>query len=312
MNPTVSIIIPAYNSEKYIHFTLKSVINQDYKDFEVWVIGDCCKDNTEAVVNSFNDPRINFYNLPKNFGTQSGPNNEGLKRAKGKYIAYINHDDLWLPWHLGKLVEYLESSGDDFVHANVLTITPTYIYIMGEPCEGLSYGNYMVCPSGWLHKKEVAHSIGNWRDHRVVSKHIDRDFMNRAYEAKFKISASKEPSVLKFAALHWSIYDKNKVIFPQEEYLQKLLSDPVDTQLNLLKWSANEYSKLISKNNFSILTLKEYIKLSLYRPFMRFFVRPLRNFYLMNLILVKIQLFFRKRRSKITGEAQHKKFLIHD
>src|SRR5262245_6359516 len=116
--PLVSVIIPTWNRAPMLHLTLETVLAQDLEDgnFEVLVVGDACTDETEAVVASFNDPRLHWHNLPERFGWQSGPNNAALKMARGTYIAHICHDDFWLPWHLSGLVTTIERTGADWVY----------------------------------------------------------------------------------------------------------------------------------------------------------------------------------------------------
>ena len=103
--PTVSVIIAAYNRSNVLRYALRSALAQDFSDFEVLVIGDACTDDTEEVVASFADPRVSYLNLPLNFGEQSGPNNVGIARAQGRYIAFLNHDDFWFPDHLSAAVQ---------------------------------------------------------------------------------------------------------------------------------------------------------------------------------------------------------------
>jgi glycosyltransferase involved in cell wall biosynthesis len=69
--------------------------------------GDACTDDSAELVASYRDPRLHWFNLPTNSGYQSAPHNEGLRRARGRYVAYLNHDDLWLPNHLERLVAAL-------------------------------------------------------------------------------------------------------------------------------------------------------------------------------------------------------------
>src|SRR5689334_3630760 len=88
--PSVSIIIATYNRANVLRYAIESVRWQTCTDWELWVVGDACTDDTEQVVRSFEDPRIHFLNLPKNVGDQSGPNNEGVRRSRGKFLAYLN------------------------------------------------------------------------------------------------------------------------------------------------------------------------------------------------------------------------------
>src|SRR5262245_39979017 len=115
--PLVTVITATFNSSATLKCALKSVLHQDLTDFEVWIVGDACTDDSAEVVNGFGDPRLHWTNLPRNSGNQSVPNNEGLRRACGRYIAYLGHDDLWWPRHLSGLVSFIEQSGADLVHA---------------------------------------------------------------------------------------------------------------------------------------------------------------------------------------------------
>ena len=84
------------------------LLHQSYQDFEAWVIGDCCTDDSEAVVSAVGDPRLHWTNLPRRVGFSYGQHNEGLRRAQRKYSTYLGHDDLWFPWHLATLVKTIE------------------------------------------------------------------------------------------------------------------------------------------------------------------------------------------------------------
>jgi Glycosyl transferase family 2 len=95
--PLVTVITVTFNSSRTLQFTLDSPLNQDFQAFEAWVVGDTCTDESETVVTSFGDRRLYWTNLPENSGSHGGPNNEGLQRARGRYIAYLGHNDLWCP-----------------------------------------------------------------------------------------------------------------------------------------------------------------------------------------------------------------------
>jgi len=118
----VSVIIPTYNWSSVLRYAIQSVLNQIYQDFEILVIGDCCTDDSEEVVKSFNDCQIRWHNLPENTGNQSIPNNKGIELSAGKYIAYLGHDDLWHPNHLSYLVPAMEDA--DLAHTITEAIGP--------------------------------------------------------------------------------------------------------------------------------------------------------------------------------------------
>lgn len=94
--PLVSVIIPAYNAEKIVGFTLDSVINQTYKNLEIIIVNDCSKDKTLDVLNAYakKDKRIKVMSNEKNSGVAETRNN-ALRVATGDYIAFVDADDVW-------------------------------------------------------------------------------------------------------------------------------------------------------------------------------------------------------------------------
>ena len=115
MNNMVSIITPSYNSEKYIEDTIKSVQSQTYTDFEMIIADDCSSDNTCAVVERIaaKDPRIKLIRQPKNGGAAIA-RNAALNAAQGRFIAYLDADDLWLEQKLEKQVAFMIENGCGF------------------------------------------------------------------------------------------------------------------------------------------------------------------------------------------------------
>ena len=97
MEPLVSIIVPCYNSAKFITATLNSVIAQDYKSWELIIIDDQSIDDSCTIVEEFASKysNIQFISLLENKGV-SNARNLGMTKAKGKYIAFLDSDDIWL------------------------------------------------------------------------------------------------------------------------------------------------------------------------------------------------------------------------
>src|SRR3954447_9854873 len=112
IDPRVTIIVPTYNWSAVLPFSIASALDQGFADFELIVVGDGCSDDSGEVVAAIGDPRVRWVNLPANSGHQSAPNNEGLRRARGELVAYLGHDDLWLPHHLECLVEAIDAGAD--------------------------------------------------------------------------------------------------------------------------------------------------------------------------------------------------------
>ena len=106
--PLVSIIIPVYNHEKYILETIKSVIDQAYENIEIIIIDDGSEDSSGKIVERIKDNRINYF-YQKNRGV-SAARNQGLKIAKGEFVAFIDSDDTWKSDKLQKEMELLLKS----------------------------------------------------------------------------------------------------------------------------------------------------------------------------------------------------------
>lgn len=118
--PLVSVIIPAYNAEKFIAQTIDSVISQTYSNWELIVVNDGSTDNTLHIVQTYsnNDHRISFISKP-NTGV-SDTRNTGIAKAKGDYIGLLDADDVWLPINLEKKITVLkENPSIDFVFSNM-------------------------------------------------------------------------------------------------------------------------------------------------------------------------------------------------
>jgi len=93
--PTISVVIPAYNSEKTIKETIDSVLNQTYSDLELIVVNDGSTDATLDVILTIDDSRIKVFSHPNSGAPVS--RNRGLAESKGQYISFLDADDLWTP-----------------------------------------------------------------------------------------------------------------------------------------------------------------------------------------------------------------------
>lgn len=108
----ISIILPAFNVEKTLTRSIKSVLQQTYKNFELIIINDCSSDKTDDIIRSFNDSRIVYIKNNTNLGLIKNLNN-GISIAKGEYIARIDGDDIWITEDkLEKQIDFLESNKD--------------------------------------------------------------------------------------------------------------------------------------------------------------------------------------------------------
>lgn len=113
MNELVSIIMPSYNTGRFLAESIRSVLAQTYDNWELIVVDDCSTDDTDAVVAGFTDPRIRYFKNEKNSGAAQS-RNRALREAKGRWIAFLDSDDLWEPEKLALQVEFMERGGYAF------------------------------------------------------------------------------------------------------------------------------------------------------------------------------------------------------
>lgn len=110
-----SVVIPVYNSGEHFKTTLESCLNQSYPAYEIIIVEDGSKQNISELVNSYNDNRITYIQLVNNSGV-SNARNKGMDKARGDYIAFLDHDDIWHPNKLLLLKNVLEAKPDiDFL-----------------------------------------------------------------------------------------------------------------------------------------------------------------------------------------------------
>lgn len=138
----VSIITPVYNSENYISDTIKSVLKQTYENWEMLIVDDCSTDNTAKVINQFDDHRIKYLKLNKNSGAAVA-RNLALEKANGRYIAFLDADDIWKPEKIEKQLEFMIINRFGFTYTGYEILGEKKNKVIKVPPK-LSYGKYMI------------------------------------------------------------------------------------------------------------------------------------------------------------------------
>lgn len=115
----VSIIVPVYNAEKFIKDTIKTVLNQTYQNWELLLINDCSDDKSTNIIKEYrkNDKRIHLINLAKNSGAAIA-RNTGIDNANGRYIAFLDADDLWDEKKLEKQLKFIKDNNYEFTYTS--------------------------------------------------------------------------------------------------------------------------------------------------------------------------------------------------
>ncbi|GAC1469093.1 MAG: hypothetical protein NVS2B16_27560 [Chloroflexota bacterium] len=227
--PLVSVIIATYNWSSVLQYALQSVLWQTMNDFEVLVVGDACTDDSAQVVASFDHPGIHWHNLETNSGSQSGPNNAGLERARGEYVAYLGHDDIWYPTHLEHLVRTIRRARVALVHSLGVKIGPpgNDVRILSGVSGTIQVADYVwVPPTTVLHRRDLIDAIGVWQDYRTLVVGPDMDFLTRAWNTTGHFACSNELTAFKFQA-SWR---RNSYVHRRSDeqalYVERIRSEP--------------------------------------------------------------------------------------
>lgn len=163
MENMVSIIMPSYNTARFIKETVESVLAQTYTNWELIIVDDCSTDNTDDVIQGFlYDKRIKYIKNEKNSGAAVS-RNRALREAEGRWIAFLDSDDLWEADKLKKQVAFMEDNGYRFSYTNYVEIdeesNPNGKYVTG-PKKITKHGMYNYCWPGCLTVMYDAEAVG--------------------------------------------------------------------------------------------------------------------------------------------------------
>jgi glycosyltransferase involved in cell wall biosynthesis len=203
--PKVSVIIPTYNSEKFLDKTIQSVFDQTYKDWELIIVDDVSRDGTREIITrwSKNNDKIIPVFLDKNSGGPAHPKNIGFEKATGKYIAYLDHDDIWLPKKLEKQIAVLEQSVNiGMISCEGMTIDENdnitdKIVISKVPTTGvypsILYTDFIASNSSIVIPRDVIVKVGKRDDDKKIGIAEDREFEMRVASHGYVFSVVHEP-----------------------------------------------------------------------------------------------------------------------
>lgn len=163
MNELVSIVTPSYNTSKYISETIESVLAQTYTNWEMIIVDDCSTDNTDDVIKPYlSDTRIKYFKNPKNSGAAVS-RNYALSEAKGKWIAFLDSDDIWVSDKLEKQIAFMKENKYHFSYTNYEEMNeqsvPLGVSVTG-PKKITKYGMYNYCWMGCLTVMYDAEYVG--------------------------------------------------------------------------------------------------------------------------------------------------------
>ena len=176
----ISIILSTYNNEQTISYSIKSILNQSYEDFELIIVNDCSKDNTKKVINSFKDRRIVYLENNSNIG-RSQSRNKAIKHAKGDFIAVMDGDDISVPERLEIQLKYLINNPNiDLVASNTIFFTDNKVTGVSDVQTNTPKDiNFFLRPIGlphvtWMVRKNF---FVNYKYNPNISMAIDQDLL---------------------------------------------------------------------------------------------------------------------------------------
>lgn len=169
MEPRVTILLPTHNRADVLGYAIRSALWQTEKDFELLIVGDGCTDDTARVVGGFDDARIRWFDLPKAPLSGYANRNIALREARGRYVAYAQHDDIWFPDHLEQVIAALEASGAEWGYSRPLWVMPDGVMLPYSV--NLTHDNELahftnvenVIPSSCVvHERQALVRVGYW------------------------------------------------------------------------------------------------------------------------------------------------------
>jgi len=294
MDIRVSVIIPAYNAERIIAYTIESALAQTLSDIEVIVVDDCSTDSTLALLNErFGDnDKVRIVPQPKNAGV-SMARNRGIQEARGKYLAFLDSDDAMRPDMLEKMYEAAEEHHADVLHTTGFLVP--VIKPVPDDITGLSddaYKPFVIeqCEEGdavYFAPDDTAQRLDEWCRHKyhwsVWSKLFRRSFIEER-EIRFDKLSMAEDMLFCFKAL---FYAKTYAVLPGQWYVYRIDGASLSRQKssiqtvvrlteNLIKASETA-SRFMSENAYFVDHPAEHIKVQriIFNSIDRFYLLPM-------------------------------------
>ena len=224
----VSIIMPAYNAEKYIEEAIQSVLKQTYTNWELIIVNDCSNDKTEQIIKKYReqDERIKVHSLSENHGVANA-RNIALQNAVGRYIAFLDSDDIWLHEKLEKQIDFMKVNNYVFTYhqyrhfassdkvGEIVKIPSQLDY--KDALKGNSIGCLTVCLDkskikpfimpAQRHEDYIAW-LNILKENEIAAYGLQRDLGRYRVDSKDSVSTNK----LKSAVWSWKVYRDSQLL----------------------------------------------------------------------------------------------------
>ena len=266
----VTVLMPVYNSEKYLHEAIESILNQTFSDFDFLIMDDGSIDKSLEIAKSYTDERIKIIENVQNLGIITTLN-KGLKIAKGKYIARMDSDDVCFPTRLEKQVDFLDKHPEiSIIGSNVQVIdgNSKFIRTMSFPKESelIKWHLFFYTPVAHptvLARREVLIKLGGYNsqcqyveDYELwLRASKDYKFENISEELLYYRSHNNSVSVS-----HQQAQEKNASYYLQSYCLKSLSLNLSTSDINMIRFKSERYNAFTSFNILKSMYLK-FIKI---------------------------------------------------
>jgi glycosyltransferase involved in cell wall biosynthesis len=224
----VDVVLPTHRRPHTLPFAIESVLAQTYPHLRLHVISDGLDPATEAVVSSFGDPRLHFSAFPKGPGFGYANRNVVMRGLTGRWVAYMNDDDLLFADHLATAVDALRA-GPELVALRPCavhfpdTVDPHFFAFSWRGPLGTRFLRHWFMGSvNCVHERRLFERVGGWNE--ALSRFGDREFYNRARRGA-RSHYLDRITILRFYALHWDRRYGRVGEPPQVRYV-RLVRDP--------------------------------------------------------------------------------------
>lgn len=244
----VSIITPLYNCENFISETIKSVIAQSYSDWEMLIVDDCSTDNSRQIVDEFvrTDCRIKYFKTAFASGSPAHPRNIGIEMAQGRYIAFLDSDDLWNSNKLELQIPFFSDDKVGIVFSNYVKVN----------IDGESKGSIITAP-----KQVTYFNLLKGNVIACLTSVYDRKKIGKVYFSK----QGHEDFVLWLAILKKGYVAKNCGYVLAKYRVRK--SSVSSNKLKVIKWYYNIYRE---NEKLSFMRTVYYLVITLIKSFFKY------------------------------------------
>ncbi len=238
--PAFTVVVATFRRGSLIEATLESIARQAWPSFEVLVVSDGPAEPGLAETVDRLDSRFRLVVSPVRAGSQSGPNNLGWSLARGRYVAYLGHDDIWHPDHLRLLADAFDATpGASFAVSGCVYFGPagtwdelTWVTGLFDAADETAPATHFFPPSSVAHRRDLPVDVPRWPDADRINRPVDGQFMIDAFEHGCRFTPTGVITVFKFAS---ALRHLSYLSGDDEEQIEMLavLDDPAATKARI-------------------------------------------------------------------------------